>query len=94
MRKWHLVTYDIRDEARLRRVAKLMEGHGERLQYSVFRCCLSGTEMERLRWELTRVVRPEDDLLIIPLCERCSNGVGDLHQKHPWETARPSFSIV
>lgn len=94
MRKWHLVTYDVRDDARLRRVARLMEGYGERLQYSVFRCRLSGTEMERLRWELTRLVAAEDEILVIPLCEHCSGGAGGLHQKHRWDQDHPSFTIV
>jgi len=94
MRKWHLVTYDVRDDARLRRVARLMEGYGERLQYSVFRCQLSATEFERLRWELTRLVQAEDEILLIPLCEHCAGGVADLHQKQPWDLDRKSFSIV
>lgn len=94
MRAWHLITYDIRDDARLRRVAKLMEGHGERLQYSVFRCRLSATELERLRWELTRTVAAEDAILILPLCERCAGKAGGLHVKHRWDEDRPSFSVV
>ncbi|EMN95623.1 CRISPR-associated endoribonuclease Cas2-like protein, partial [Leptospira interrogans serovar Medanensis str. UT053] len=37
MKHWRLVSYDIREPKRLRRVAKIMEGFGERIQYSVFR---------------------------------------------------------
>jgi CRISPR-associated protein Cas2 len=48
-RRRHLIAYDIADQVRLRRVIKLMEGYGERLQYSVFLCDLSG--MERAHWE-------------------------------------------
>jgi CRISPR-associated protein Cas2 len=71
VRKWHLVTYDVRDDARLRRVARLLEGYGDRLQYSVFRCRLGTVELERLRWELLRVVADEDELL----CLSTRNGV-------------------
>lgn len=49
MRRRHLIAYDIADPVRLRRVIKLMEGYGDRLQYSVFLCDLSG--LERARWE-------------------------------------------
>ncbi|VEJ57751.1 CRISPR-associated endonuclease Cas2 [Arachnia propionica] len=35
-RRRYLVAYDIREPGRLRRICKLMEAHGERLQYSVF----------------------------------------------------------
>jgi len=37
----YLVTYDIRDDKRWRRVFKLMKGYGEWLQLSVFQCRLS-----------------------------------------------------
>ncbi len=36
----YLVSYDICDPKRLRRVAKILEGFGTRLQYSVFECPL------------------------------------------------------
>lgn len=48
-RRRYLIAYDISDAKRLRRVIKIMEGHGERLQYSVFLCDLSGAE--RAEWE-------------------------------------------
>src|SRR5437868_2121575 len=47
---WWLVSYDVRDPKRLRKAAKHMEGYGERIQYSVFRCWLNPRGMERLRW--------------------------------------------
>lgn len=37
----YLVTYDIRDDKRWRRVFRLMKGYGEWLQLSVFQCRLS-----------------------------------------------------
>lgn len=94
MRKWYLVTYDVRDDGRLRRVARLLEGHGERVQYSVFRCRLGEVELQRLRWELTRIMTNEDDLLVIPICDRCAGGVAGLHASQPWPDVQPSFSIV
>ena len=45
--RWWLVCYDVRDAKRLRKTAKHMEGYGERMQYSVFRCWLTPREMER-----------------------------------------------
>lgn len=44
-----LIAYDIFDPKRLRKVIKVMDSYGERLQYSVFLCDLSG--MERMNWE-------------------------------------------
>ena len=94
MRKWHLVTYDVRDDARLRRVARLLEGYGERLQYSVFRCRFGEVELQRLRWELTRLVAAEDDLLFVPICDRCAGGVASLRTQQPWDRDTPSFTVV
>jgi len=47
-RRRYLIAYDIREPARLRRVAKVMESFGDRLQYSVFVCDLS--RLELLNW--------------------------------------------
>ncbi|WP_229712256.1 CRISPR-associated endonuclease Cas2 [Streptomyces daqingensis] len=42
-----LVTYDIRDQRRLRAVHRTMKSYGDPLQYSVFVCDLS--DIERIR---------------------------------------------
>src|SRR5436305_13827713 len=69
---WWLACYDVRDPDRLRKAAKHMEGYGERMQYSVFRCWLTRLEMERLRWELTELLASEDDVLLIPCAAHAS----------------------
>ncbi len=48
-RRRYLVAYDIRETKRLRRICRLMEEHGERLQYSVFICDLDRSELIHLR---------------------------------------------
>lgn len=75
VRTWHLVAYDVRDDKRLRRVALLLEGYGERLQYSVFRCRLTPRTRADLLWRLARVLHPEDSLLVVPLCSRCEAAI-------------------
>jgi CRISPR-associated protein Cas2 len=96
--KWYLVCYDIRNDRRLRKVAKHLEGHGTRVQYSIFRCYLSATQVQKLRWELTEhFVKPEDDVLFIPLCSRCVEGMEVTHatSKRPdWPGAPEPFKIV
>lgn len=95
--RWWLVCYDVRDDKRLRRVAKHMEGYGNRLQYSVFRCWMTQREMERLRWELTQILNEVDDVMLIPLCPRCHQGVRVTHAetKRPnWPDSPESFKIV
>lgn len=71
VKHWHMVTYDIRDEKRLRKVARVMEGYGVRIQYSVFRCFLNERQVQRLRWEIACVTEKGDDMMIVRLCPRC-----------------------
>lgn len=89
---WWLVCYDVRDPDRLRKAAKHLEGYGERMQYSVFRCWLTRLEMERLRWELTEILSPEDDVLLIPLCGTCVSGICGTHAA-AHETSWPSAPV-
>lgn len=48
-RNRYLVTYDIRDPRRLRKVHDVVIDFGERLQYSVYICDLTKVELIRLR---------------------------------------------
>jgi CRISPR-associated protein Cas2 len=64
----YLVTYDIRDDKRWRRVFKLMKGFGEWLQLSVFQCRLSRRRHAELVQLLDSTInRRVDALLIIDL---------------------------
>ncbi len=95
--KWWLISYDVHDPARLRRAAKILEGTGVRMQYSVFRCWLNPTQMQRLRWELTQVLDPEDDVLMIPLCANCVKGMETTHSARnvpDWPDSPESFEIL
>src|SRR3954466_4449433 len=94
---WWLVCYDVRDPDRLRQTAKHLEGYGERMQYSVFRCWMTRREMERLRWELTELLAVEDDVLLIPICGHCVAGIRGIHQEErplDWPPEPPRHQIV
>ncbi len=65
-----LVAYDVATDTpegrrRLRRVAKICEGHGQRVQKSVFECILNPAELELLMHKLRRVVKEDEDSLRI-----------------------------
>lgn len=64
-RRRHLIAYDIADPRRLRQVIKVMEGYGQRLQYSVFLCDLSGVELVRWRRDITEKVRMSEDSIVV-----------------------------
>jgi len=65
-----LVTYDVNTEdpagrRRLRRVAKLCEAFGQRVQKSVFECVLNEGQLEQLRHKLQGAMDEEQDSLRI-----------------------------
>jgi CRISPR-associated protein Cas2 len=69
-RRRYLVAYDICEPKRLRRICKTMEEYGERLQYSVFICDLSRTELIRARTAVEREMDlTEDSVVIVNLGE-------------------------
>lgn len=72
---WHLIAYDVRDAKRLRKVAKLLEGSGTRIQYSIFRCRLDRETLEKLHWQLNEIMDDADDLLVMPMCQSCASKV-------------------
>lgn len=64
MRTSYLVCYDISDEKRLRRVFKTMRNWGDHLQYSVFECQLTPTDLVRCRAELSEIIHHDKDQVL------------------------------
>ena len=64
MRNTYLVCYDITEDKRRDRVFKLCKNHGERLQFSVFECDLTGSELAGLQRELLDVISQTDDQVL------------------------------
>ncbi len=61
-----IVTYDIADQKRWRRVFKAMHGYGEWIQLSVFQCRLSRRRRAELETRLRELVKNgEDHVLLI-----------------------------
>lgn len=76
MRSSYLVCYDICEDKRLRKVFQLMRGWGDHLQYSVFECQLTQTDLVRLRAALSSIIHhSEDQVLFVHLGP--SEGRGD-----------------
>jgi CRISPR-associated protein Cas2 len=70
MKTYVVVAYDIRDDRRRDRVAKILEGFGQRVQYSVFECRLDRVQYLRLRTRLEEVIDREEDVVSFYfLCE-------------------------
>ena len=57
----HLVAYDIGNPYRLRRVARICEDYGIRMEKSVFECDLQDTQMEQFWRQLSEAVNEDED---------------------------------
>jgi len=68
MRTVYIVTYDVSDDKRWRKVFEVMKGFGDHLQFSVFRCTLSERGRVLLMEKLAQVIKhDEDQVLFFPL---------------------------
>lgn len=72
--RW-VICYDISDDKMRRKIAKLLEDHGIRIQESVFIADTSKSEMQTVQKWFNEMLRDEEDTLdsihIYPLCEKC-----------------------
>lgn len=75
MRHTFIVSYDIADPKRLRKVFRICQDFGNHLQYSVFECDLSPQERVELETRLGEVIHHEaDQVLFIALGPAESRG--------------------
>lgn len=90
----YLICYDIRDPKRWRKAYTLLQGYGERMQYSIFRSWLTMRSREKLRWELEKILAPEDSLLLIRLSNQCVTGIPAYNRPGAWSLQEDPYRIV
>lgn len=75
----YIVTYDICDPKRLRKVFRTCRNFGNHIQYSVFECDLNATEKVQLERQLKEIINErEDQVLFISLGATQSRGDRDI----------------
>ncbi len=65
-----LLIYDIRDDKRLRKIAKIMEKYSIRVQKSVFEMYASEKTLKKLRYEVSDIISEEDYVVYFKICEK------------------------
>ena len=77
----HLVAYDICQPRRLRRVARVCEDFGLRIEKSVFECDLSAEYFARFWARLLAEIEPAEDAVVAyRLCGTCVRRIESLGQ--------------
>src|ERR1039457_429494 len=75
MRTSYLICYDICDDKRLRKVFQTMRGFGDHLQFSIFECQLTATDLARCRAALAAIIHhTEDQVLFVNLGPAAGRG--------------------
>jgi CRISPR-associated protein Cas2 len=79
---FYLVAYDIPDDQRRTKVAKILEDFGDRVQYSVFEMELDRPgQLDEMQGRLEATVDPqEDSVRIYFLCQGCRAKIALLGQ--------------
>jgi len=68
---FYLVSYDIPDDKRRTRLAKIMLDFGARVQYSVFECNMDDKLLDTMLKRVGKIVSDEDSVRIYALCGKC-----------------------
>jgi CRISPR-associated protein Cas2 len=77
-----VVAYDVADDRRRNRIARMLEGHGDRVQESVFELFIDRPRLRRLQRQLLEWLDEEEDRIrYYRLCNKdlrdvCQDGTG------------------
>ncbi len=73
---FYIISYDIPDDKRRQKIAKILLNFGDRVQYSVFEAILSDELLKEMVSSLTRVSRDkEDSIRIYQVCKECKKAI-------------------
>jgi len=68
----YLITYDIEDNKRRKKISDLLEGYGFRVNYSVFEFYLNDKELNEILKEAKEILNKKvDSFRIYRICESC-----------------------
>lgn len=85
----YVISYDLSNDRRRTRLAKILEGFGQRVQYSVFECDLTAQQYGILKRKMCKLIVPDegDSLRIYRLCAACVRTIELVGQGPPVETS-------
>lgn len=90
-----LITYDVNTESsggksRLRRVAKLCENYGQRVQNSVFECLLDPAQLLFVKEKLLKIIdEKQDSLRIYHLGDKYDRKIENFGAKLSYDPQKP-----
>jgi CRISPR-associated protein Cas2 len=89
----YLISYDVTDDGRRRRIFEALKDFGRRVQYSVFECALEADALAELMGRIDFEIDPAtDSCRFYGLCEACAPRVRILGRGVRY--AEPGFAII
>lgn len=83
----YTVAYDITDDRRRNRVAKILQDFGTRVQYSIFECNTDRRALLRLQNRLEKAIDLQADTVIFyHLCAACEKQIERIGQEKGLDT--------
>jgi CRISPR-associated protein Cas2 len=71
-----VVAYDIACDKRRRKIAKILEAYGVRMNFSVFECFAGPAKIREMKDELQKTMHiKEDSILYYYICKKCINKI-------------------
>jgi CRISPR-associated protein Cas2 len=72
MKQFIVVAYDISDDRRRQKIAKILVNYGVRSNFSVFECYLTETQIKTIKSRLEKIIDTKTDcVLYYYLCKGC-----------------------
>ncbi len=73
---FYIVSYDIPDDKRRIKLAKILKDYGDRVQESVFECILDKNLLDKMTKKIDKVInQKEDSVRIYTLCANCEKNI-------------------
>jgi len=86
-----VISYDIVDDKKRLRVAKLLKNYGERVQKSVFECRVDEKRYLEIKGKLEKIIDMENDSVrYYSLCQKC---IGNI-QISGWGTVLEDDDVI
>lgn len=78
----YVIAYDIPDDARRVKLARLLDGYGDRVQYSVFEALVEENDLPELKERVAGLIDPKTDRVrMYFICGACATKIEDIGQQ-------------
>ncbi len=85
-----VIAYDIADDRRRYKIIKIIEKHGVRINYSVYECMLTQSQLDKIQKKIDElIVRKEDTVVYYPICVNCFTKI-----VYQLKSRKPSISTL